>query len=150
MMKKIIVLLLFLLVLTSCNKNEESINQPDVAAPTSNETKKEPIKVESKEPTLNGLVEYLNDNGFIDGEEVKMGAELIGAKEGIKFKTSKGNIEVYEYDISSESFSLLKESGSIEMSGFIITPSAINKQFVLMCNEHQEKDKVIKSFSEYK
>lgn len=116
---------------------------------------KDKIEIENNsvvEATIHNVGNYLKTNGFIDGSSSIMLADLIGAKNGIKYKTSKGDIEIYEYDIQSESYKTIVNTGSIELDGIgiVVQVSAVNGKFVIFCSYHSEAAKVIECFKSFK
>lgn len=109
------------------------------ASETNVETEKQDVNENSEdvsgnetEKNISDIESYLLDKGVLQGERIQMGAELIGAISGFKYKDSIG--EVYEYDTNSEEYKKLSngEAVSIEgMEGYAITPASINGKFVL-------------------
>ena len=86
-MKKLALLVLFAVVLTlcACSRPATKINETSPAT-----------AFEKFEKALDGK--------NITYEKVRMAAEMIGAKEGYKYKTGSGNIEMYEYDKTSSAY----------------------------------------------
>ena len=77
---------------------------------------------------------------------IEMAGEMIGAISGIKYKDC--NVEIYEYDTSSEKYKELVANGKILMEGFNveIIPSVIHNQFVMICDDAPNKDELISAF----
>ena len=70
------------------NVESEPDNQSEAESTPENESS------EVSEKTLDDIESYLLDKGVLSGERVQMGAELIGAISGFKYKDSVG--EIYE------------------------------------------------------
>lgn len=98
---------------------------------------------------INDVIEFLQGEGFLDGDEVVMAAEYIGGIEGIKFKSANGNVEIYEMDMNSEEYKGFVEDGYIMMSGFKVTASAINDKFLLLCENNSDKETLIELFNSF-
>ena len=87
-MKKLLILVLIIttiFTMISCTQNSSTDNTG------------------SKETVFEKFEKSLSDKGYTF-EKVKMASELVGAKEGVKYKTDKGNIELYEFDRTTESY----------------------------------------------
>lgn len=96
--------------------------------------------------SLNSLCQYLEDSNLVSGERIEMAGEMIGAISGVKYKDC--NVEIYEYDTSSEKYKELVSNGKILMEGFNVevVPSIIHNQFVLICDDAPNKDELIAAF----
>lgn len=86
-MKKLALLVLFAVVLTLCACSRPATETNETSPATA---------FEKFEKALDGK--------NITYEKVRMAAEMIGAKEGYKYKTGSGNIEMYEYDKTSSAY----------------------------------------------
>ncbi len=151
-MKKIIFLLCavgMLIGLSACSSkpaenNEEALNTVPVDS----------SKVDKK--SLEDLVSYMKSKTDLSGSKVKMAAEYVGAKEGIKIKTEKGNVEFYIYDMDNLSddaktiINSIKEKSSFIMTGGIeVKASSFKEPFLMLCDSYSDKDNLIKIFNEY-
>ncbi|MDF2538007.1 MAG: hypothetical protein K0S76_1028 [Herbinix sp.] len=103
-----------------------------------------------KEKTLSDLVEYLKSNAVLSGNETQMDASMIGAENGVKYSDSK--IELYEYDINSDSYKTIVKTEKITLEGFgiEIPVSAISGKFIILCEDAKNKDTIVKIFNEFK
>ena len=92
------------------------------------------------------MEDYLLDLGLLTGERTEMAAEMIGAESGFKY----GDVEIYEFDESSDSYQKLAAGKSVElegMEGFGISAAAVNGKYVLVGSPSEE---VINAFNEYR
>lgn len=108
------------------NVESEPDNQSEAESTPENESS------EVSEKTLDDIESYLLDKGVLSGERVQMGAELIGAISGFKYKDSVG--EIYEYDINSEEYQKLANGEEIPlqgMDGFTMKAISVNGKFAL-------------------
>ncbi len=73
---------------------------------------------------FNGFVQYMTDNGFVDGEGTDLTAAAIGAKTGKRFTVSSGvskhTVELYEYEdqtseIAQKTISNARSDGSFHL-----------------------------------
>jgi len=104
----------------------------------------------SPQPTtdsLDSLCTFMEESGLVSGERIEMAGEMIGAISGVKYKDC--NVEIYEYNTTSDSYNALISDGKIIMEGFNIEviPSAIHEQYVLICDEAPNKDALISAFN---
>ncbi|WP_143321066.1 hypothetical protein [Clostridium sp. HBUAS56010] len=98
--------------------------------------------------SLEDLASYLKENNLIQGEPTGMPAEMLGAISGAKY----GDVAIYEYEKESDSYKGLIENGYITLEGVgsKIEPSAINDKYMLLCDNAENRDEIIKVFMEYK
>lgn len=105
---------------------------------------------ESKnETSLEDLEKYLLESGVLTGSKTETAAEMIGAKAGFKYQES--NAEFYEYDTNSDNYKTLSSGGSVElegMSGFFVSASAINEQYVLISSGELSQE-LLDAFNSY-
>lgn len=162
-MKKISVILIMALMVsmveTGCGNSKNKETAPDSTAVQSSEepsiteqtsTKQEPVERESEDDVYS-VGKYLEEKGVASGEISQASAEMIGAKEGIKYLHS--GIEIYEYDMSSDAYKTLKQDGKIEVQGFegyFVTVNAVNGKFVLIISNEKENVDAVNAFGEYK
>lgn len=155
-MKKRVITALLLLTLSAsavaCGNGEAESSEPSQSLEETVSTPEEESNVESEpdtqseaestpaenessevsEKTLDDIESYLLDKGVLSGERVQMGAELIGAISGFKYKDSVG--EIYEYDINSEEYQKLANGEEIPlqgMDGFTMKAISVNGKFAL-------------------
>ena len=111
MKKPTALVLAVLLLLSACTPKEEPKNRPSSTpeqTPVSEPARPDPTSKPTSEPiqdvsskSIASFIQFKNEilnAGYSIDEEVRMGAELIGAVEGYKYKTSVGNIEIYQFD----------------------------------------------------
>lgn len=67
-----------------------------------------------------------------------MGAELVGAVEGKKYKTAEFKVEVYMFDEDSEAYKNLVETGKLELEGFGQFDAILNGKYAMLANDVPE------------
>lgn len=171
-MKKRVITALLLLTLSAsavaCGNSEAESSEPSQSLEETVSTPEEESNVESEpdnqseaestpenessevsEKTLDDIESYLLDKGVLSGERVQMGAELIGAISGFKYKDSVG--EIYEYDINSEEYQKLANGEEIPlqgMDGFTMKAVSVNGKFALFGNDVSQE--LIDAFNSFK
>lgn len=103
------------------------------------------INVNKDNRTLESFVDYLKGKGLITGKSTYVASEMIGAVDGIKYSDS--NIEIYEYDITSDTYKDLCSTLKVHLNDFNIDLdiAAINGKFILF----SESKETIKAFKSY-
>nr|WP_314459452.1 hypothetical protein [uncultured Clostridium sp.] len=98
--------------------------------------------------SLESLASYLKENNMIQGEAAGVPAEALGAVSGAKYDT----VAIYEYDKESDSYKSLIENGYVTIQGLgtKIEASAVNDKFMLLCDQAENRDDIIKVFMNYK
>lgn len=148
-MKKNLALILCLLLcvslLAACGSSDETSAAATTAAAA--ETEAETTAADTQGNAAGQSMEdYLLGLGLLTGERTEMAAEMIGAESGFKY----GDVEIYEFDESSDSYQKLAAGESVElegMEGFGISAAAVNGKYVLVGSPSEE---VINAFNEYK
>ena len=107
-------------------------------------TSEETSETEAQSGTLDGLAQYLLDQGVVTGSTSETMYSYIGAIGGFKYLDS--NVEVYEYDMNSDTYKQIVDTNSV--SG--LTVSAINGPYVLMLSNDDVNQSVIDVFNAYK
>jgi len=99
----------------------------------------------------------MKGKGFLDGEEAETYAVMINAKDGIKFKSANGTVELYVFDVDKlseearKTIDDIKDDGVFGMAGMgDITASAFRSPFLMLCEGSADKDALVKAFNEYK
>lgn len=97
--------------------------------------------------SLNNICEYFEKQGLVSGERTEMAGEMIGAISGVKYEESK--VEIYEYNTDSEKYKELVDTGKTTLEGYNVDfhPTAINHQFVIICDEADNNSQIIEEFS---
>lgn len=128
------------------NDDNKSSNISNIEKPDSSTKDSEQKNDLSLEDVDNQLSE------FHFGERTEMMASMIGAKNGFKYSDNDASYEVYEYDINSDAYKTLVDTGSIEVEGFDITmkATAINGKFVLFADEYADSSNLIETFNAIK
>lgn len=112
---------------------------PEVTTETTTENMTEAVSDKS----LNGLAVYLLDKGVVSGETSETFYEYIGAIGGFKYLDS--DVEVYEYDTSSDTYKSILDTNSV--SG--LTVSAVNGPYILIFSNGNSNQDVIDAFNNY-
>ena len=151
----ILCLLLCISLLAACGSQTDETSAPTAAeteAPTAAETTAAETVAETAAADTQGsaagqsMEDYLLDLGLLTGERTEMAAEMIGAESGFKY----GDVEIYEFDESSDSYQKLAAGKSVElegMEGFGISAAAVNGKYVLGGSPSEED---INAFNEYR
>ena len=148
------------LLLSACASAPAETTQPQTQVLTTHEAESLKESIESKvndletAPTtsttnsLNDLADYLKENNMIQGEPAGVPAEALGAISGAKYDV----VAIYEYDKDSESYKSLIDNGYVTLEGLgtKIEPSAVNDKYMLLCDQAENRDEIIKVFMNYK
>lgn len=129
-MKKIslfIIALVLSVSLTGCgNSNNQEANK--TAQNKTEETTK-------KEISFDECQKLLKENGYTINEVTTMAAEYIGAQEGKKYKTDKGNFEFYKFDKNSDAYKKAENAGKVTLDSFGDFDVAVNNGFALLITD---------------
>lgn len=161
MRRKIIALLLCICIsgiIAGCGSDDKTSgtdatnenNSGQAQESETNETQ-EPEEETKTERSLDDLAAYLKDQGIITGEATETSAEMIGAIEGVKY--ADNNIELYQYDTSSEAYKTLEageELGIEGLEGYAVKAAAVNEEFVLILSNDGENADAVNAFTSYK
>ena len=141
MKKPTALVLAVLLLLSACTAKEEPKNSPSSTpeqTPVSEPASPDPTSKPTSEPiqdvsskSIASFIQFKNEilnAGYSIDEEVRMGAELIGAVEGYKYKTSVGNIEIYQFDKTSDAYKSGIESNTVSLEGYGNVPATFNSE----------------------
>lgn len=135
-MKKAFVsfLLVSLLALSACGSSAQSA-QPDVPASSPPATIPDvstpapsspaPTTPEPSPDPFDAFKAALDDAGY-SYEVVTMGAALVGASRGEKYKFDFGTVELYQFDDTSNALSKAVEDGGLTLEGFGVSPCEFN------------------------
>ncbi|MDP4120679.1 MAG: hypothetical protein Q8876_06475 [Bacillota bacterium] len=160
-MKKIVITIILLAItfsFASCGDNSNNQSSETTLKTSSVSTEKDAAQATvatQTAKTLDGLISYLQGKGLINEEKEQMSADLVGAKTGYKFHTSKGDVELYYYDISNLTsaqktiINTIKSSGTIDMSGITITITAYKEPFLLICDDCSNESAIKEVFNAY-
>lgn len=150
----IITVSILTLSLTGCNGGDSNsttaaTTATTTEATTSITTTEEAITESSTESdaasgTIADLAQYLVDQGVVSGEQSETMYSYIGAIDGFKYLDS--DVEVYEYDTSSDTYKEIVNTNSV--SG--LTVSAINGPYILIFSNGNVNQTVIDSFNSFK
>lgn len=98
--------------------------------------------------SLEDLASYLKENNMIQGEAAGVPAEALGAISGAKYDT----VAIYEFDKESDSYKKLTENGYVTIQGLgtKIVASAVNDKYMILCDQAENRDEIIRVFMNYK
>lgn len=172
-MKRIVIIILSLVLLmstTGCGgkgsaEPETETERVSAAVEPKDEPKVEPkdepkeVKKKEKEVvktgrSLEGLKDTFKDSGFELGENELIAFEMLEATNGMKFTLDDELIEIYEYNLGNltdEAKEVVRqaETGSVEMSGFIIPVEYKDGLMITRQDEHSQKEKILDIFNKY-
>lgn len=157
--KLLIIMMLSTMALAGCSGNnsdtttttttteattEATTEQTTTEATTAEETTTEVTAEEITSGSLENLAKYLLDQGVVSGVTDTPMYEYIGAVNGFKYLDS--GVEVYEYDMSSDTYKAIVDNNSVND----ITVSAINGPYVLIFSNDEVDQHVIDVFNSFK
>ncbi|WP_066317038.1 hypothetical protein [Bacillus sp. FJAT-29814] len=147
-MKKMIYLLLAASLLSGCAKDESKPVNQEVEKP-----KEKQIEAKKEEPVitiknLDGVVEFLANNGFTVGTRDKMLFTMIGATDGDGVILNDQKVEMYEFSSPDDASSKLETmTNQLDGAGEIV----VNGKFMMVVyNDHSAKDKLLETFKNFK
>lgn len=83
------------------------------------------------ENTLEDMESWLLEEGVLSGERTEADAELMRAEDGVRYADS--NVEIYEYDINSDTYNNLKSGASVGFDNAgPFSAKAVNGKYVLI------------------
>lgn len=156
-MKKafIVVLLLALLTLSACGGPSQpaqsgvSASSPPATTPyVSTPAPSSPATAVTK-PASNPFDTFkaaLDDAGF-SYEVVTMGAELVGASKGEKYKFDFGTIELYQFDDDSDALSKAVAEDGLTLEGFGVFPCEFNGSLAAIIDVSENADALLDLFN---
>lgn len=143
-MKKIsksilIILTAVLIFLTACSSAEEptSTNQSETSYAST--TTAQPTEATENQTIFEKFEEKLNNNGF-KYEKITQAAEMVGAIQGIGYKTSTGKAEVYKFDSESEAYKTAEKNKALYLEGFGAFEATCKNGTALVLSGFSEKD----------
>lgn len=81
--------------------------------------------------TLEDMESWLLEEGVLSGERTEADAELMRAEDGVRYADS--NVEIYEYDINSDTYNNLKSGASVGFDNADpFSAKAVNGKYVLI------------------
>ena len=145
------------LALSACTGNPPQGATPPPVAPTPSASAALPDAQPTTQPTPEGTEDVfttfssaLKDAGYTF-EEVQMGASLIGAEDGIKYKLDNGGkIELYRFDPESDAYKAALDKGQITMDGIGSFPATVANGMAMLMDSVENEDTVMKIFNDLK
>lgn len=80
----------------------------------------------------------LTDNGLTISETTDMAADLLGAKQGKKYKTDGGDFELYKFNTSSDAYKKAESDGVVTLEGFGDFNVTVKDGFALVANDNEK------------
>lgn len=115
---------------------------PDVSTPptSSHETGSSSAAASSSDPAATEKTKFEQFEAGLDElgikyEKVTMGADLVGAQEGVKYKLSDGNVELYKFDTSTDAYKTAVKNKAITLQGFGDFPAEFNNDMALIFDD---------------
>ncbi len=158
-----------LMTVTACGAGDVGGVSSKSASSTSAVSSAPAMRQSSVSDSLKGLQTYLTGNGVLSGDATEMRADVIGAKDGVRYQFSyngKNNVtaEFYEYKVGSlnstaqEVLNSVKKNGKFTLMGQQMNASLSDSGKYLMIykdsvskQENQAyADKVLKLFKSFK
>ena len=139
-----------LIALSACGAPVEQNEGNTTPAPAVVSPAQEPTAVqgaESDQPQSDIFAQFqvaLDSAGYTY-ETVVMGAELVGAEQGMKYKIGEGSIELYRFDEDSESYKKASEDNALTLDGFGAFPATVKNGFAILINDLPDSESDILS-----
>jgi len=123
---------------TQVSQNEEATVATVASMPISTQTEEVITKFDLFEKGLN--------SANIHYQSTEMGADLIGAEEGRKYKFDEEKVELYRFDEDSDEFQDVIQHKAVTLEGFGSFPVEVNGNMVLMIEDTKNKDIILEIF----
>ena len=149
------VLLLSLLALSACGSPSQPAQSdvpassppatvPDVSTPAPSSPA--PATTAPSANPFDAFKAALDDAGY-SYEVVAMGAELVGASRGEKYKFDFGTVELYQFDDDSDVLSKAIEDGGLTLEGFGVFPCEFNGSLAAIIDATENADTLLGLFN---
>lgn len=149
------VLLLSLLALSACGSPSQPAQSdvpassppatvPDVSTPAPSSPA--PAATAPSANPFDAFKAALDDAGY-SYEVVTMGAELVGASRGEKYKFDFGTVELYQFDDDSDVLSKAIEDGGLTLEGFGVFPCEFNGSLAAIIDVTENADTLLGLFN---
>lgn len=149
------VLLLSLLALSACGSPSQPAQSdvpassppatvPDVSTPAPSSPA--PAATAPSANPFDAFKAALDDAGY-SYEVVAMGAELVGASRGEKYKFDFGTVELYQFDDDSDVLSKAIEDGGLTLEGFGVFPCEFNGSLAAIIDVTENADTLLGLFN---
>ena len=97
--------------------------------------------------TLEDMESWLLEEGVLSGERTEADAELMRAEDGVKYADS--NVEIYEYDINSDTYNNLKSGASVGFDNAgPFSAKAVNGKYVLIATG-EVSEELVDAFKDF-
>lgn len=99
------------------------------------------------ENTLEDMESWLLEEGVLSGERTEADAELMRAEDGVRYADS--NVEIYEYDINSDTYNNLKSGASVGFDNAgPFSAKAVNGKYVLIATG-EVSEELVDAFKDF-
>lgn len=142
-MRRITAAVLFSMILLTMSACGSSSGQPATSkaaagsTPAPAQTTQAPAQQQEKD-MFTKFEEALTAAG-VKYEKVTMGAELVGAEQGIKYKIDNGAIEIYRFDTSKEAYKTAEKTQSLKLEGFGAFQATVKNGAAMIIKDLDEK-----------
>ncbi len=97
--------------------------------------------------TLEDMESWLLEEGVLSGERTEADAELMRAEDGVRYADS--NVEIYEYDINSDTYNNLKSGASVGFDNAgPFSAKAVNGKYVLIATG-EVSEELVDAFKDF-
>ena len=132
-----------LLVMAACSSSQDSSSQ---LAESVQQTASQSSTSETDDAVFEAFAAGLDRLG-IEYEEAVMEAEIVGAVQGIRFKLSNGQIELYVFEEGSDALKAATDNKILTLEGFGAFPAKINGKYAMMIDYMGQTDAIIELFN---
>lgn len=113
-----LLMVLSILMLCACDSTTPSTGDQSGSESSSVTKDDDTSKDTSVTRTVFEQFEDALEDKNITFQKVTMGAELVGAEQGVKYKLQNENVEIYRFDTSSDAYVEAENTQSLKMEGF--------------------------------
>ena len=136
-------LIISLFAMAACSPAQDSSSQPDESV---QQAVSQSSASETNDAVFEAFAAGLGRLG-IDYEEVVMEAEIVGAVQGMKFKLSDGQIELYRFEEGSDALKAATDNKVLTLEGFGAFPAEVNGEYAMMIDYMVHTDAIIELFN---
>lgn len=147
----LVVVMVFGLLLSACGEKDvnptQSVNSVDVTQNVVSST--DPtmeVKTDENKDKFTTFKDKLSESSFTY-ETVTMGADLVGAVKGEKYKFDFGSVELYEFEEGSDALTTAKDNGGLTLEGFGTFPCEFNGNLAMLIDVTENEDAIKSIFS---
>lgn len=144
--------LVMILSLAACSSSNPAPASPTPAPVSDAPVADAPVTTPDADTPAPATTPFEEFNALLDDagysyETVTMGAELVGAKAGEKYKFDFGSFELYQYEDGSETLAQAVQDGGVTLEGFGVMPCVFNGNLVAFVNLTENEDAILSLFN---